>query len=72
LENMKKVTAAADRLDLNTGVTAWLRLGQLYDLTHQRDLAVAAYKRAIEYAPQADAARESQRYLSAPYRRERT
>ncbi|HZT33630.1 MAG TPA: tetratricopeptide repeat protein [Bryobacteraceae bacterium] len=71
LENMKKVTAAADRLDLNTGVTAWLRLGQIYDLTHRRDLAIQAYKKAIAYAPQADAARESQRYLSSPYRREK-
>jgi tetratricopeptide (TPR) repeat protein len=72
LENMKKVTAAAEQLDLNTGVTAWMRLGQIYDLTHQRDLAVEAYKKAIAYAPQADAAHESQHYLSSPYRRERT
>ncbi|HWB95812.1 MAG TPA: tetratricopeptide repeat protein, partial [Bryobacteraceae bacterium] len=72
LENMKKVTAAADQLDLNTGVTAWLRLGQIYDLTNRRSLAIEAYKKAIAYAPQADAARESQRYLSSPYRREKS
>ncbi len=71
LENMKKVTARADDLDLSTGVTAWLRLGQLYDLTGQRERARQAYRRAIDYAPQSDAARESRGYLSSPYRRPR-
>ncbi|MFB3828069.1 MAG: tetratricopeptide repeat protein [Bryobacteraceae bacterium] len=71
LENMKKVTQAAEEVDLNTGVLAWMRVGQIYDLTHRRPLAVEAYKKAIAYAPQADAARESRRYLASPYRRER-
>jgi hypothetical protein len=31
---------------------------------------VDAYKKAIAYAPQAEAAVESKKYLSAPYRRE--
>ncbi len=69
LENMKKVTAAGDDLDLNTGVMAWMRMGQIYDLTGRRTLAVNAYRRAIAFAPEAEAARESRRYLSAPYRR---
>src|SRR5689334_7624947 len=70
LENMKRVTARADEVDLNTGVLAYLRMGQIYDMKHRRTEAVDAYKKAIAYAPQAEAAVESKKYLSAPYRRE--
>lgn len=69
LVHMQKVTAAVDELDLNTGVYAYLRLGQIYDLTHRRAQAVDAYKRAIAYAPEADAAQEARKYLGTPYRR---
>ena len=71
LENMKKVAAASgsDEVDLNTGVAAWLRMGQIYDLQHRRAEATAAYRKAIAYAPEADAAQESKKYLSQPYRR---
>jgi tetratricopeptide (TPR) repeat protein len=69
LENLKKVTAAGDEVDLSTGVTAWLRLGQTYDMKHQRVDALNAYRKAIEYAPQAEAAQESRKYLATPYRR---
>jgi tetratricopeptide (TPR) repeat protein len=70
LENMKRVAARADEVDLNTGVLAYLRMGQIYDMKHRRTEAVDAYKKAIAYAPQAEAAVESKKYLSAPYRRE--
>ena len=69
LENLKKVAVESERVDLNTGVYAWLRIGQIYDLTHRRKEAVAAYKQAIAYAPQAEAAQESRKYLSTPYHR---
>ncbi|MCU1239169.1 MAG: Tetratricopeptide 2 repeat protein [Candidatus Solibacter sp.] len=69
LENMKKVTAKADDVDLNTGVLAYLRMGQIYDMKHRRSEAIESYKKAIAYAPQADAAQESKKYLSTPYRR---
>jgi len=69
LENMKKVTAASEEVDLNTGAFAWLRMGQIYDLTRRRTEAMEAYRKAIAYAPQADAAQESRKYLSAPYHR---
>lgn len=69
LDNLKKVAAAGEEVDLNTGVLAWLRIGQIYDMTHRRQEAVEAYKRAIAYAPQAEAAQECRRYLAAPYRR---
>jgi len=66
---MKKVVAAGDELELNTGVQAYLRMGQIYDMKHRRDEAIAAYKKAIAYAPEAEAAQESRKYLSTPYRR---
>jgi tetratricopeptide (TPR) repeat protein len=69
LENMKKVTASSEEVDLNTGVQAWLRMGQIYDMKQRRAEAIAAYKQAIAYAPQAEAAQESRKYLSTPYRR---
>jgi tetratricopeptide (TPR) repeat protein len=69
LENMKKVTASPEEVDLNTGVQAWLRTGQIYDMKQRRAEAIAAYKNAIAYAPQAEAAQESRKYLSTPYRR---
>jgi tetratricopeptide (TPR) repeat protein len=69
LENMKKVTASSEEVDINTGVQAWLRMGQIYDMKQRRAEAIAAYKKAIAYAPQAEAAQESRKYLSTPYRR---
>ena len=69
LDNMKKVVAAPEDVDLNTGVYAYLRMGQIYDMTHRRPQALEAYKKAIAYAPDAEAAQESKKYLSTPYRR---
>ena len=69
LADMKTVTAAAEDLDLNTGVMAWMRLGQIYDLKGQRALAIDAYRHAMAFAPDSDAARESRQYLVSPYRR---
>jgi tetratricopeptide (TPR) repeat protein len=69
LENMKKVAAAGEDVDLNTGVQAYLRMGQIYDMKQRRSEAIAAYKKAIAYAPQAEAAQESRKYLGTPYRR---
>ena len=69
LENLKKVADDGEELDLNTGVSTWLRIGQIYDLKGRRSEALQAYQKAIAYAPQADGAQESRRYLSTPYRR---
>jgi len=46
-----------------------LRMGQIYDMKQRRTEAIAAYKKAIAYAPEAEAAQESKKYLSTPYRR---
>ena len=43
LENMQRAAAAASGLDLNTGVLAWMRLGQIYDLRGDRQRASDAY-----------------------------
>jgi len=69
LDSMKRATANAQVLDLNTGVLAWMRLGQLYDLKGNHDQAIPAYKQAIAFAPKSDAAGESKRYISTPFRR---
>src|SRR5450432_4318916 len=69
LENMKRVTAASEDVDLNTGVQAYLRMGQIYDMQQRRQEAVEAYKKAIAYAPEAAAAQESRKYLATPYSR---
>jgi len=69
LANMKRVAANSGDLDLTTGVLAWLRMGQIYDMKHHRPEAVEAYRKAIAYAPEADAARESKKYLDSPYKR---
>src|SRR5712692_3642650 len=70
VDNLKKAAVGCSTLDLNTGTLAWMRLGQVYDLTNRRTLAMDAYRKAIAFAPQAEAAKESRRYLSTPYRRE--
>ena len=72
LDNLKKVTASRNEVDLNTGVLAWMRIGQIYDITNRRAQAIEAYKRAIAFAPEADAAKESRSYMSSPYRREKS
>ena len=69
LENMKKVAAAGEEVELNMGVQARLRMGQIYDMKQRRTEAIEAYKKAIAYAPEAEAAQESKKYLSTPYRR---
>ncbi len=71
LDLMKKVTAGAEQVDLNTGAIAWMRTGQIYDLTDRRKEAMVAYRKTIQFAPESDAARESKRYLGSPYRREK-
>jgi tetratricopeptide (TPR) repeat protein len=67
LENLKKVAAGIENVDLNTGAYTYLRIGQIYDMTHRRPQAVEYYKKAIAYEPQADGAAQSRKYLSNPY-----
>lgn len=69
IEQLRKVAPQGAKLDLNTAVMAWLRLGQSLDMKGRRAEAVEAYKQAQAMAPQSEAARESRDYLSSPYRR---
>jgi len=71
IDNLRRVAARFDDLDLNTAVYACLRLGQAYDLKGRRAEALAAYRKAIALAPDSDAGKESRRYLANPYRREK-
>ncbi|MBK9170527.1 MAG: DUF3808 domain-containing protein [Bryobacterales bacterium] len=70
LQNFRRIEQNVDDLDLNMGVLTLMRIGQIHDVLNQREQAVAAYRRAIAFAPEAEAAKESRRYLSSPYRRE--
>ncbi len=69
IANLRVASAGADHLDLNTGVLAWMRLGQAYDLKGERSQAIQAYEKAIAHAPDSELAKESKRYLRSPYRR---
>jgi tetratricopeptide (TPR) repeat protein len=73
LDNLKRVTATPEQLkeiDLNTGVLALMRQGQIYDLQNRRTEAVRVYQQAVKFAPQAEAARESRNYIDSPYKRQ--
>jgi len=69
IENLKKVAAHPDEVDLNTGALAFLRMGQAYDMKQRHADAVQEYRLAIAHAPQSDAATEARKYLSTPYKR---
>ena len=69
IENLTRVTAKAHDLDMNTGVLAWMRLGQTYDLKGQRQQAVKAYRAAVAFAPGSAVAKESEGYIGSPYKR---
>ena len=72
LASLKRATAATTNLDLSSGVLAYMREGQIYDLKNQRDLARKAYLQAIAFAPDSDAAKESRKYMEEPYKRTRS
>jgi tetratricopeptide (TPR) repeat protein len=70
MANFKKVTVAPDDLDLNTGVSSYMRMGQILDMRNQHQQATEFYRKAIAFAPEAEAAQESRRYISTPYVRQ--
>ncbi len=69
--NLSRAAKEAEKLDLHTGTMAWLRLGQTYDLKNDRQHAVEAYRKVLSLAPSSEMAKESRRYLSTPYRRQK-
>jgi hypothetical protein len=48
-----------------------MRQAQIYDLEKHHNLAIPLYKEAVNFAPDADAARESQHYINSPYTRQK-
>ena len=70
LADISAVTKKANTIDLNTGVYAWLRLGQIYDLKGNRKEAVRAYNQTMVFAPGSDAANEAQNYALNRYKRQ--
>jgi len=69
LANFKRVTASPDELDLNTGVSSYMRMGQILDMQGKHPEATEYYRKAMSFAPDADAARECRRYIGNAYRR---
>ncbi len=67
LAGFRRVTAKAADLDPNTGVTAWMRLGQTLDLKGERAEALKAYRAAEAYAPHSAVAEECAGYLKKAY-----
>ena len=67
--NFRKVLAVEDELDLNTGVLSYMRIGQILDIQNRHQDAIEFYRKAMAFAPEADAAKESRRYISSVYRR---
>jgi len=69
LEDLKAVTDNPSAVDLNTGLYAWLRTGQIYDLKKKREDAKKAYLQTVAIAPTSDAANAAQNYLLSRYKR---
>lgn len=67
--DLQAATNPSNYLDLGTRSMAWLRLGQVYDLEHDRSRAVEAYRQVVKTEPHSAAAEEAKGYISKPYHR---
>jgi len=67
LQSMSHVATAAESNGSEIRLLACERLGMIHDLRGQRQLAVEAYRRVVDAAPNSRFAKESQRYLSRPF-----
>jgi tetratricopeptide (TPR) repeat protein len=63
IRELEQATAHAEVLDPNSGPSAWLRLGQCYDIKKRRSEARHAYERAVAFTPESDPAKEARKYL---------
>ncbi len=64
ISHLRRATAGAEKLDLNSAVTSWLRLGQCLDLLGKREEALQAYRAAVKTAPSAYEAKLARRWLN--------
>jgi len=71
IPELERAVAARDRIDLNTGLAACLRLGQTLDLMNRHREAIAAYQLGVALAPDSEIAKECQRYANRQYKRNR-
>jgi tetratricopeptide (TPR) repeat protein len=67
IANLERATAHAEVLDPNSGPSAWLRLGQCYDIRGRRRAAVNAYSKAVAFTPDGEPAKQARHYLSSPF-----
>lgn len=67
ITHLRRATARDHALDPNSGVTAWLRLGQSLDLKGRRGEAREAYLSALHYSPSSEEAKLARKYLSKPF-----
>ncbi|MGQ9918734.1 MAG: tetratricopeptide repeat protein [Bryobacteraceae bacterium] len=67
ISHLRRATAGAAKLDLNSAVTAWLRLGQCLDLIGRRAEALEAYRAAVKTAPSAHEAKLARRWQNRPF-----
>ena len=64
---LEQATAHAELLDPNSGPSAWLRLGQCYDIEGRRADAVRAYEQAVAFTPAGEPGKEARKYLDTAF-----
>jgi tetratricopeptide (TPR) repeat protein len=67
IRELEQATAHAEVLDPNSGPSAWLRLGQCYDIRGRRANAVHCYQRAVAFTPASDPAKEARKYIDSAF-----
>jgi hypothetical protein len=65
---MNRVAGDAQSADRQTRLLAFERLGMIHDLRGERQLALQSYQKVVDSDPSSEIARESQKYLSRPFR----
>jgi tetratricopeptide (TPR) repeat protein len=68
-DELKIATTNAAPMETSYAGSAWLRLGQIYDLKGQRQQAVEAYRQAMRVAPETDAAEQAKSLVSTKYKK---
>jgi tetratricopeptide (TPR) repeat protein len=67
IHELEQATEHAELLDPNSGPSAWLRLGQCYDIKGRRANAVRCYQRAVAFTPASDPAKEARKYIDSAF-----
>jgi tetratricopeptide (TPR) repeat protein len=67
IRELEQATARAEVLDPNSGPSAWLRLGQCYDIKGRRGDAIRCYQRAVAFTPASEPAKEARTYIDSAF-----